>query len=168
MAADVICGLLESVRNEMEQQEEPAAFPAPLTANAYEGSVCCRIQDKKETLYGFTADPCEKKGMLDIFKNGWTAKKTGDKIVFEITCSNLAVQYRKSVKKPVPVAEAVIDGDEAHPVILDGNFTEDWGDCLYLQPLMHHGRKGFHHREIRIREAEQIVRPFYLVSVIVS
>lgn len=55
--------------------------------------------------------------MLDIFKNGWTAAHTNDKISFEIECSCLAVQYRKSVQQPVPKAKAVIDGDEAHAVI---------------------------------------------------
>ena len=106
--------------------------------------------------------------MLDIFKNGWTATHTNDKISFEIECSCLAVQYRKSVQKPVPKAKAVIDGDEEHAVILDGNFTEDWGDCLYLEPLLHHAEKKVHRLEITVTDAENIVRPFYLVSLIVS
>ena len=113
-------------------------------------------------------DPIEKKGMLDIFKNGWTAAHTNDKISFEIECSYLAVQYRKSVQQPVPKAKAVIDDDEAHAVILDGNFTEDWGDCLYLEPLLHHAEKKVHRIEITVTDAKDIVRPFYLVSLIVS
>ena len=53
-------------------------------------------------------------------------------------------------------------------MILDGNFTEDWGDCLYLEPLLHHAEKKVHRIEITITDAKDIVQPFYLVSLIVS
>ena len=53
-------------------------------------------------------------------------------------------------------------------MILDGNFTEDWGDCLYLEPLLHHAEKKVHRIEIIVTDAKDIVRPFYLVSLIVS
>lgn len=182
LVADEICKLLDSIKAEMEEEtiageniegkstktEASVLLPAPLTENAYEHSRLIQIQDNKAILDGFLVDPIEKKGMLDIFKNGWTAAHTNDKISFEIECSCLAVQYRKSVQQPVPKAKAVIDGDEAHAVILDGNFTEDWGDCLYLEPLLHHAEKKVHRIEIIVTDAKDIVRPFYLVSLIVS
>lgn len=182
LVADEICKLLDSIKAEMEEEtiageniegkstktEESILLPAPLTENAYEHSRLIQIQDNEAILDGFLVDPIEKKGMLDIFKNGWTAAHTNDKISFEIECSCLAVQYRKSVQQPVPKAKAVIDGDEAHAVILDGNFTEDWGDCLYLEPLLHHAEKKVHRIEIIVTDAKDIVRPFYLVSLIVS
>ena len=182
LVADEICKLLDSIKAEVEEEtiageniegkstktEESILLPAPLTENAYEHSRLIQIQDNEAILDGFLVDPIEKKGMLDIFKNGWTAAHTNDKISFEIECSCLAVQYRKSVQQPVPKAKAVIDGDEAHAVILDGNFTEDWGDCLYLEPLLHHAEKKVHRIEITITDAKDIVRPFYLVSLIVS
>lgn len=196
LVADEICKFLESVKAELEKEEkteeenskiespaentvskstktEPsitasASLPIPLTANAYEHSRLIQIQDNEAILEGFLVDPIEKKGMLDIFKNGWTAAHTNDKIIFEIECSCLAVQYRKSVQQPVPKAKAVIDGDEEHAVILDGNFKEDWGDCLYLEPLLHHAERCVHRLEITVTDAEDIVRPFYLVSLIVS
>lgn len=182
LVADEICKLLDSIKAEVEEEtivgeniegkstktEASALLLAPLTANAYEHSRLIQIQDKEAILDGFLVDPIEKKGMLDIFKNGWTAAHTNDKISFEIECSCLAVQYRKSVQQPVPKAKAVIDGDEAHAVILDGNFTEDWGDCLYLEPLLHHAEKKVHRIEITVTDAKDIVRPFYLVSLIVS
>lgn len=180
--ADEICKLLDSIKAEVEEEtiageniegkstktEASVLLPAPLTENAYEHSRLIQIQDNEAILDGFLVDPIEKKGMLDIFKNGWTAAHTNDKISFEIECSCLAVQYRKSVQQPVPKAKAVIDGDEAHAVILDGNFTEDWGDCLYLEPLLHHAEKKVHRIEITVTDAKDIVRPFYLVSLIVS
>lgn len=182
LVADEICKLLDSIKAEVEEEtiageniegkstktEASVLLPAPLTENAYEHSLLIQIQDNEAILDGFLVDPIEKKGMLDIFKNGWTAAHTNDKISFEIECSCLAVQYRKSVQQPVPKAKAVIDGDEAHAVILDGNFTEDWGDCLYLEPLLHHAEKKVHRIEITITDAKDIVRPFYLVSLIVS
>lgn len=182
LVADEICKLLDSIKAEVEEEtiageniegkstktEASVLLPAPLTENAYEHSRLIQIQDNEAILDGFLVDPIEKKGMLDIFKNGWTAAHTNDKISFEIECSCLAVQYRKSVHQPVPKAKAVIDGDEAHAVILDGNFTEDWGDCLYLEPLLHHAEKKVHRIEITITDAKDIVRPFYLVSLIVS
>ena len=182
LVAEEICKLLDSIKAEVEEEtiageniegkstktEESILLPAPLTENAYEHSRLIQIQDNEAILDGFLVDPIEKKGMLDIFKNGWTAAHTNDKISFEIECSCLAVQYRKSVQQPVPKAKAVIDGDEAHAVILDGNFTEDWGDCLYLEPLLHHAEKKVHRIEITITDAKDIVRPFYLVSLIVS
>ena len=182
LVADEICKLLDSIRAEMEEEtiageniegkstktEASVLLPAPLTENAYEHSRLIQIQDNEAILDGFLVDPIEKKGMLDIFKNGWTAAHTNDKISFEIECSCLAVQYRKSVQQPVPKAKAVIDSDEAHAVILDGNFTEDWGDCLYLEPLLHHAEKKVHRIEITVTDAKDIVRPFYLVALIVS
>ena len=182
LVADEICKLLDSIKAEMEEEtiageniegkstktEASVLLPAPLTENACEHSRLIQIQDNEAILDGFLVDPIEKKGMLDIFKNGWTAAHTNDKISFEIECSCLAVQYRKSVQQPVPKAKAVIDGDEAHAVILDGNFTEDWGDCLYLEPLLHHAEKKVHRIEITVTDAKDIVRPFYLVALIVS
>lgn len=182
LVADEICKLLDSIKAEVEEEtiageniegkstktEASVLLPAPLTENAYEHSRLIQIQDNEAILDGFLVDPIEKKGMLDIFKNGWTAAHTNDKIIFEIECSCLAVQYRKSVQQPVPKAKAVIDGDEEHAVILDGNFTEDWGDCLYLEPLLHHAEKKVHRIEITVTDAKDIVRPFYLVSLIVS
>ena len=182
LVADEICKLLDSIKAEMEEEtiageniegkstktEASVLLPTPLTENAYEHSRLIQIQDNEAILDGFLVDPIEKKGMLDIFKNGWTAAHTNDKISFEIECSCLAVQYRKSVQQPVPKAKAVIDGDEAHAVILDGNFTEDWGDCLYLEPLLHHAEKKVHRIEITVTDAKDIVRPFYLVALIVS
>ena len=182
LVADEICKLLDSIKAEVEEEtiageniegkstktEASVLLPAPLTENAYEHSRLIQIQDNEAILDGFLVDPIEKKGMLDIFKNGWTAAHTNDKISVEIECSCLAVQYRKSVQQPVPKAKAVIDGDEAHAVILDGNFTEDWGDCLYLEPLLHHAEKKVHRIEIIVTDAKDIVRPFYLVSLIVS
>ncbi|MCR5508937.1 MAG: hypothetical protein K6F34_09645, partial [Lachnospiraceae bacterium] len=76
----------------------------------------------------------------DVFKNGWTASKKGDSITFGFKGSELAVMYRKSVKKPAPIAYAVIDEDHDNRIMLDANFDEDWGDKAFMATLMYHGR----------------------------
>lgn len=167
--AGAIQSFLDRVYADIDHDEDEPALKAPVTVNAYENSRLYQKNDAVYTLDGFAADTASKSGMLDLYKNGFTASKMNDKITFEIECSCLAVQYRKSVIHPVPKAIAVIDGDREHPVELDGNFAEDWGDCLYLQPLMNHGTYKKHTIEITIAEAhEDDVREFYLVSVIAS
>lgn len=61
----------------------------------------------------------------------------------------------------------VIDGEEEKAVTLDGNFEEDWGDCLYITTAATGLEHKKHKVEIRIIEehADDVV-PFYLVSVI--
>ena len=104
-----------------------------------------------------------------MFKNGWIGKRPGDKIRFQVTASCIALQYRKSVSKPALRARLVLDGNCGEARILDGNFEEDWGDCLYLEPILHHGDHGKHSIELEILDdgAETAV-PFYLVSLITA
>ena len=107
--------------------------------------------------------------MTDIFRCGWTAAKEGDRITFEVEGTEIAVQYRKSVKHPAPVAVAVVDGEEEHGITLDANFEETWGDCLHIDTLAHHIPMGVHKVEIRLTQThEDDAVPFYLVSVIAS
>ena len=63
----------------------------------------------------------------------------------------------------------MLDGDTAHPVRLDGNFEEDWGDCLYLQPALHHGAQKTHTMEITVLPTEDgNPTEFYLMALIVA
>lgn len=170
LVADEIIKLLDTVKN-MPAKENSAdgKLPLPLTKNTYENAVRLNITNSMPKLEGFRADTEEKKGHLDFFKNGWTASKVGDKIHFDVTGSNIAIQYRKTIHKPAPVARAVIDGDEMNAVILDGNFAETWGDCLYLEPVLNHGENKHHTVDIEIISSdENIQTPFYLLSLIVS
>ena len=114
-------------------------------------------------------DTKPQNNILEIFSNGWTASHAGDKIIFEVDCTGVAVQYRKSVNKPTPIAKVVIDDREDTTMILDGNFDQDWGDCLHIDTVTRHMEAGIHKVEITITEAhEDDVVPFYLVSVIGS
>ena len=111
----------------------------------------------------------EKTGHLDHFKNGWIGKKAGDSIHFEVTASCIAVQYRKTIQLPAARAELVLDGDKEKSILLDGNFDEDWGDCLYLEKVLHHGEKKIHTVDITILPEEVTdTTPFYLMSLIIA
>lgn len=96
-------------------------------------------------------------------------RTAGDAITFSVDGTGIAVQYRKSVALPVPVAEVIVDGDPAHAVRLDANFDETWGDKLELDTILEHGEDRVHQVEIRLVEThEDDAVPFYLVSVIAS
>lgn len=140
-----------------------------MTQNAYEDAKRLTIREISPGLHGFCTDADEKMGHLDHFKNGWIGKQPGDCIRFEIDAANIAVQYRKTIKRPAVRAHLILDGDVNHPVLLDGNFEEDWGDCLYLEPVLHHGEKKRHTVEIAILDTDDVqAAPFYLMSLIVA
>lgn len=169
MMAEVICDFLEKVYADLETPEEPVKLPNPVTENGYEASVRYQNTNFTPQIQGFTADDTPQKDIREIFRKGWTADKKGAWIRFQITGSCFAAQYRKSVIQPTPIAKAVIDGDTEHAVILDGNFEEDWGDCLYITTLAEHLPYGEHTIEIQIETTHaQDKVPFYLVSVIGS
>lgn len=154
---------------EADAQKEDSPLPPPMTENAYEFARRLTIREISPELAGFRADTEEKTGHLDLFKNGWIGKHPGDKIRFQVTASCIAVQYRKSVSKPALRAKLVLDGNRGEARILDGNFEEDWGDCLYLEPILHHGNHGKHSIELEILDdGEETAVPFYLVSLITA
>lgn len=155
-------------KEEWECRKEEG-LPSALTANGYEQMRRLTIRECSPRLFGFAADTEEKMGHLDVFKNGWIGRHGGDRIVFEVEGENIALQYRKSVKKPAFCALAVVDGKREEGVLLDGNFDEDWGDCQYLQVLMHHGERGKHLVEVEVLPlAEEDAVSFYLMGVIVG
>lgn len=169
LLAEELIAYLETVKEKMWEMEAENQFPQPMTANAYEQARRLTIREISPILSGFRADTEEKTGHLDHFKNGWIGKKPGDSITFEVEASCIAVQYRKTIQKPAVRAKLILDGDAEHAVLLDSNFDEDWGDCLYLEPVLHHGTRTKHTVEIIIPETEsQEDTPFYLMSLIIA
>lgn len=177
LVAAEITAFLEQAKERLEKAEcVPArgltaetALPAPMTANAYENARRLTIREISPVLAGFRADTREKTGHLDHFKNGWIGKKAGDAIIFEVEASCIAVQYRKTVARPAVRAELILDGNAGQKIVLDGNFEEDWGDCLYLEPILHHGEKTRHTVEIVIPETESEENTeFYLMALVIA
>ena len=169
LVAEVITDCLDKIYAERRVEEPEMPMPKPLTANAYEHARRYQNHNCDAVCNGFAADGTLKKYVNDMFRNGWTASKRGANIIFEVTGTEIAVQYRKSVNLPAPVAVAVVDGDEEHAVTLDANFDETWGDCLYIDTVAHHTVYGTHKVEIRLIETrDDDAVPFYLVSIIGS
>lgn len=169
LLAEVITDCLDRIYAQRHEAEEPFPMPATLTENAYEKAGRLQNHNSAPVCEGFSADNTLKKYVNDMFRGGWTASEQGAKICFEVEGTEIAVQYRKSVNHPAPVAIAVVDGDEEKAIVLDANFEEDWGDCLYIDTLAHHISPGVHRVEIRLTQthADDAV-PFYLVSVITA
>jgi len=173
LLANLITNFLEKVQKEdvpavsdvIRAAEE---LPKPITDNAYQNSVRYQVYNSKPELMGFVADTEKQNHITEIFKRGFIGKKAGDAIRFNIEGTGIAVQYRKSVKHPACVAKVVLDGDEATAKVLDGNFDETWGDCLYITTVAKHIEEKEHTVEITITEGDETMVPFYLVSVIGS
>lgn len=170
--ADFIIAGLEAIKEmklDFQDKVEMKPLPATLTFCSYKDA--SRIQNNIIPLLskGFLPDDSIKDGVTDVFKKGWLGYHEGDRIVFEVEGSCLLVQYKRTVKRPGPIAVAYLDGDRDHSVILDGTFDEDWGDCLTLTSLLHHGKPGKHVIEIEVvKEVIGEDKPFYLVSIIQS
>lgn len=181
LVASVITYFLDKVLQEADvEEDEVLEIPQPLTPNAYERSVRYQSVNCQPDCYGFSVDTSQPavletesngkiRDITDCFKRGWIAGEKGAKISFELLGTGISVQYRKSVKKPAPVAEVIVDGDKEQAVRLDGNFSEDWGDKLELDTITEHMPYGTHRVEISIVEAhEKDVVPFYLTAVIAT
>ncbi len=169
LVAGEIIKFLEQVKGDMEHKELEEQVKEPMTKNSYEHAKRLTIREISPKCNGFYADTNEKMGHLDHFKNGWIGKKAGDKIVFEIEAENIAIQYRKTIQRPACIAKVILDKDEKNAIVLDSNFEEDWGDCLYLQPILHHGERKIHTIEIKLlSESSEEKTPFYLMSFIVA
>ncbi|MCM1155210.1 MAG: SGNH/GDSL hydrolase family protein [Roseburia sp.] len=169
LLAQVISHFLEDVYAIRDEAEEKAPVPAALTVNSYEKAARLQNHNFAPLCKGFTPDGTLKKYISDTFRGGWTASEKGASITFEVKGTEIAVQYRKSVNKPAPIALAIVDGDEEHAVTLDANFEETWGDSLTIETVAHHINNGPHTVEIRLTEThEEDAVPFYLTSVIVS
>lgn len=173
LLANLITHFLEKVQKEdvpkvFDAGRRAEALPAPITANAYQNSVRYQNYNSAPERKGFVADDSKQWHITDIFKKGFIGAKKGDSIRFEIEGTGIAVQYRKSVKHPACGAKVVLDGDEAMAQVLDGNFDETWGDCLYITTVAKHIENKVHTVDITVTEGDETMVPFYLVSVIGS
>lgn len=169
LVAQVIIHLLEKIWSSPREAGLAGDIPRPVTENRYEGSRRYQNHNSQPVCHGFTADPTPQEHITHCFRRGYTAWRKGDRITFRVEGTCIGVQYRKSVTQPTPIAKIVVDGDEETALLLDGNFRETWGDCLYLDTVAEGLEKKLHTVEVTIVEAsENDAVPFYLVSVIGS
>jgi lysophospholipase L1-like esterase len=168
LVASVVTYFLDKINKDRDIVEESnESLIPPLTVNEYENSIRYNNKNISWSGIGFEADESEQIQITDCFKNGWMAEHVGDFIVFEIEASSIAIQYRKSVKQPAPIAKIVIDDEEEKGILLDANFDETWGDKLELKTVLEHGEYKKHKVEVRLDDVKDMnMVPFYLVSVI--
>ena len=130
-AAGAVSGLAISAGNSSQDNNsagQQAELPSPITFNRFENA-----------------------GRTVLNKEFGTV---GEVYTFEFNGSKLGVQYRKTVKRPALIAKLTVDGDTLHPIILDGNFDEDWGDCIYLEHIFTHMDPYDHIIKLEITEKE--------------
>ena len=167
LVAEVITDCLDKIYAERWKEEDAYSMPEAMTVNAYAHARRYQNHNSRPQCNGFVPDCTLKKYVNDMFRCGWTASENGASITFEVEGTEIAVQYRKSIRLPTPVAVAVVDGNESNAVILDANFDETWGDCLFIDTVAYHITPGRHKVEIRLLKThENDAVPFYLVSVI--
>lgn len=169
LVADVITRYLEKIAGNNENNDI-AEFPAEtLTLNTYEHSRRYRNDMENCIATGFVKDTETQEQLYDVFKNGWISGRKGDSLDFEVTGCNLSVMYRKTIRKPAPVAMLILDDDREHPIMLDANFEETWGDKLYLQTVLEHGANKVHRIHVEIVEThENDQSTFYFNAVLAS
>lgn len=171
LVAGVITNLLDLIHEQVVQRKEEYIeyhIPEkPITKNRYITSIRRNNLSITPELNGFYPDKKTKENVWDNFRNGWFGNTAGSSITFEVEGATIAIQYRKYAVHPAPIAKVVIDQDEQKAVILDANFEETWGDCLYLQDVMIADKPGKHKVTITI-DTEVEDKDFYLVSIITS
>lgn len=172
LVASVITYFLDQVYASLDESAQETTWEmkkSPLTRNAYEHSVRYQNTNSNPVCDGFEADMNPQNGITDLFKKGWVASRKGARIVFEMEAQCLALQYRKTMQLPAPVAQVVVDDDREHAILLDANFDETWGDKMEMVTIFEGDRKAKHRIEITlVTTHEKDCLPFYLVSVIGS
>ncbi|HWT77039.1 MAG TPA: SGNH/GDSL hydrolase family protein [Mobilitalea sp.] len=171
LVAGVIIHLLEKIYESVSRGDtctgEYQMPSKPLTANKYITSLRRYNKNTDPQLGGFVKDEKVYSDPWNYFRNGWSAKAAGSNIRFEVEAAAISIQYRKYANHPAPIAKAIIDGKEEEAVILDANFEETWGDCLYLQDIAIYDTVRLHTIEIVITQAA-LDKEFYLASVITA
>lgn len=168
LVASILCyGLEEAFQKGINCL--PVELPKPITENRYETAIRYRnntlqVSDSR----GFEKDETPQDGISDCFKYGYRAKEQGAFIESKGVFRQLAIQYKKAVHKPAPIATVWIDGKQVEEP-LDANFTEDWGDCLYLQVIAEDLPCSEHTVRVELTSvSENNVEEFYLVSFITA
>lgn len=168
-AGELITYYLDKVLREMKTEDDTDSelkitqLKDPSMTLVSNQSILYNNKNINPKLDGFTNDSQKQNGITDIFKNGWSAKEEGNRMVIEVEGSQFTLCYRKTNTMTAPIAIAIIDENEENPVILDGNFPNGWGNWLYLHDLPVQ-EKGTHTIEIRIITSG--TSDFYLSSLI--
>ncbi|MBR1739424.1 MAG: SGNH/GDSL hydrolase family protein [Ruminococcus sp.] len=170
--ADMICGLLDAEYDIYKRNGVTGGKPQlmdKLTGARYENTKIYNNLSSEPKLDGFTADRHTGDDFCVPFKNGWTGSAKGSSVTFEgIKAGILLLQWRRTIRKPAPIASVIIDGDPSTRIILDANFDEDWGDLCALTTLTESADKTKEHTVTVTIEEEGSESDFMLISLIAA
>lgn len=169
LVSNVITAYLQTQLDDAQDGPVDFVCPEPITLNRFEKSIKYDNRNSEAVSNGFTRDCAAQECISDCFKNGYIATEKGSFFELEVTGKCIAVQFRRTINLPAPVAKAVIDGDEENAKILDANFDETWGDKLVLEDLYSSEVSKQHKIRIEIIETHPDDKgDFYLAGIIVS
>ena len=168
---EIIAMLVNDALDEIAEEiaDEPFEFPKkPLTKARYDTAKRFDNRNLTPDITGFEKDTEPQRDITDIFKNGWFSTQNGASFKTEVEASIICIQWRRTIKRPAPIALAIIDGDEKNATTLDANFEEDWGDLICLTKVYESDKTDKHTVEIKVTDQPDNNVPFYLVSVITA
>lgn len=183
LVAKVITTYLDGLLEKCEASDwnvsdvEKRAIPSALTDNRYENS--CKYDNRNTKsveegsvligMSGFEVDQREQSGPRDCFKNGYSTNTLNAYAEYEVYGSCIAVQYKRTINLPAPIAKVTVDGNDDTATILDANFDETWGDKLVLEDIYMSNTPSKHIVRVEIIETHKDdVGDFYLAGIIVS
>ena len=164
--AQMLCELFAAAKERFESDEksfEKPCLPAPLTACGFENGVMFDCTNCEPELSGFAADGRVGLPLSDAFQKGWTGARCGDSITFEFKAKKLFVQWRRTVSRPAPYAEVLVDGEKVAE--LDGAFEENWGDFSCMTLVFEADSAKAHSVTVKVVQACEAV-PFMVMSFI--
>lgn len=167
LVTSIITYFLDKILKDLENDEIEPDYPTALTANRYESALRYRNKDLSYESDGFVLDESAQRDVSDCFKFGWSAGKPKAKLEFDVTGTEIAIQYKRSYERKCCNATVTIDGDANNAIVLDGNFDEDWGDKLELTVVAQQLEMKSHHIVIETENVSCEV-PFYFVSVVAA
>lgn len=112
-----------------------------------------------------TVDEREQYEVKDCFKKGIIFNGKDSYVSADLIFKGLSVQFCKHPGTESPKCSIYVDGEQRG--VLDGNFDETWGDCLYLQNIIEFDTRKIHSVRIEVEEyPENCENGFYFVSFI--
>ncbi len=169
---EVIVNLLQVISAQYfngDIDEEVYVVPAEsITSIRYISSERIRNEVVKQIDFksdNVTVDDREQYEPKDCFKKGIIFNGRDAFISADLIFRGLSVQFCKHPGTESPVCSIYVDGEKT--AVLDGNFDETWGDCLYLQNITEFSERKIHSVRIEVESyPENCENGFYFVSFI--
>lgn len=171
LLADVIINLLEIIMDKCREGNVESSYIIKekyLTSDKYFNIKRYRNEiflSGKTVSSNCLLDDSEQYGVKDCFKKGIIFDSNNAILETELEFKGLFVQYKRYCDRKAPKCNLYID--EKLVDVLDGNFDEDWGDCLYMKFIAEYDDNKTHKLKFEIEQFDSIINDrFYLVSVI--